>query len=147
MFRPPKKYLSRGTVPSKDETRRFSIGKGTRNGSRCWKVLEEAFIVDAISTNTPRFLIPSGPWIFSAPLAIGFLIASNCTRWRCKCNFISQDGERAIFLKNLRASAFKDGAYRLIPILARSISLDSFKAWCGVQTRVFKITWDQITRR
>jgi hypothetical protein len=41
----------------------------------------------------------------SGQLAIGFLIANYCTRWRC--NF-KRDGGQQDFFENLRASLFND---------------------------------------
>ncbi len=44
----------------------------------------------------------------TAQLAIRCLIANYCTSWHCKFEELSQDGGRADFSKNLRASLIND---------------------------------------
>jgi hypothetical protein len=46
---------------------------------------------------------------FIPALGIPFQIANSCTRWRYNLTGLSQDGGRADFSKNLRASLFNAG--------------------------------------
>jgi hypothetical protein len=51
------------------------------------------------SANTPRFSYPYGTMNFMPALGIRILIANSCTRSRWIFTGLSQDGERADFIK------------------------------------------------
>ncbi len=73
---------------------------------------------------TKKLPIPSARWIFIPPLAICFLIANTCTKWRCNFEGLPQHGGWADFAKNFRPSLFNNDLSNE-PNFGGSISLDS----------------------
>jgi hypothetical protein len=90
----------------------FSVGNGATNCSTIFETaqwtLHDIGNYAMMPINTPRFSYPYGVinFEFMAALALKFLIANICMRWRWIFKELSQDRGRVDFSKNLRASLF-----------------------------------------
>jgi hypothetical protein len=74
-----------------------------------------------------------------ALLTIRIPIANSLTRWCCNFKGLSQNGGRADFIRNPRASLFNE-TFRMSIILAGSISLDrTFNINCSKSKIVFLV--------
>ncbi len=93
------------------------VRKTRAKNSHAWAPLR------ILCQQTKKLPIPSARWIFIPPLAICFLIANTCTKWRCHFEGQPQHGGWADFAKNFRPSLFNNDLSNE-PNWAGSISLD-----------------------
>ncbi len=70
-------------------------------------------------------------------LAIRCLIANYCTRWCCNFKGLSQDGGRAEFSKNLRASLFNDDLWNE-PYLGRIHLAGQYLLWSLLRLMIYR---------